>query len=304
VPLEDFIQALSAQLDRVQSGMALKVKAGLPLTFAVKDLSLDLKAHVDVEGPVVRIRSAGPGDADASTIRLAMTTITRPLMQENTPTAAADPSDSSLGEVLGDELSPDDLRRLEWAGVQTVSQLRRLQETAGEGAIGRVANVPALRLRAALERASQPAIHDVLVEPPSIAPRDEPPLDLPPRRGFDRAAVGSFRPPVPPAHLDRDPGPRVSAPPGEPGPASTLPADDVASGPHIRIAGRNFLRDGLPAVRLGEEPLHVVSANPRELVVRAPAEGVVSGMLEVETPAGVRLRHPVVGQARPKGSDA
>jgi hypothetical protein len=258
VPLEDFIQALSSQLDRVQSGMALKVKAGLPLTFAVKDLSIDLKAHVDVDGPVVRIRSAGPGDTDASTLRLAMTTITRPLMEENTASATADPTDTSL-DTLGSDLSPDDLRRLEWAGVQTVSQLRRLQESAGESAIGRIANVPALRLRMALDRASQPASHDVLVETPIEAPS---------------------RPP-----LERAPFPGSSEPVAPP----TFEADSHSA--RIRVAGRNLLRDGQPTVRLGDERLHVVTANPGELLVRAPVSGILSGTLEIETPAGVRLRH-------------
>jgi hypothetical protein len=272
VPLEDFIQALSSQLDRVQSGMALKVKAGLPLTFAVKDLSLDLKAHVEVDGPVVRIRSAGPGDTDASTLRLAMTTITRPLMEENTASATADPSDTSLHDALGADLSPDDLRRLEWAGVQTVSQLRRLQESAGENAIGRIANVPALRLRMALERASQPAIHDVLVDAPIDAP-PRPPFEVPPRPPLERASLDVL--PIP------DGGDPVAPP----------TFDALSDGPHIRVAGRNLLRDGQPTVRLGDERLHVVAANPRELVVRAPVSGVLSGTLEVETPAGVRLRH-------------
>jgi hypothetical protein len=285
VPLEDFIQALSSQLDRVQSGMALKVKAGLPLTFAVKDLSLDLKAHVDVDGPVVRIRSAGPGDADASTLRLAMTTITRPLMEENTASAVSDPSDSSLDDALGSELSPEDLRRLEWAGVQTVSQLRRLQATAGENAIGRIANVPAMRLRMALERASQPAIHAVQVEPP---------IDAPAPRVADRFVD---RAPLDRAPLDR--APRTPAPSTDHDIGPIAPADGIAGATHIRVAGRNFLRDGPPTVRLGDQRLQMVSADARELVVRAPAEGVLSGILEVETPAGIRLRHNLPDRSEP-----
>jgi hypothetical protein len=291
VPLEDFIQALSSQLDRVQSGMALKVKAGLPLTFAVKDLSLDLKAHVDVDGPVVRIRSASPGDADASTLRLAMTTITRPLMEENTASAVADPSDSSLHDALGSELSPDDLRRLEWAGVQTVSQLRRLQATAGENAIGRISNVPAMRLRMALERANQPAIHDVQVEPPIDAPPprivDRAPLD---RVSLDRVPLDSLVPGKTPIARGPNEGQSASSPPADHEMGPVAPADGIGA-THIRVAGRNFLRDGPPVVRLGDQRLQMVSAAPRELVVRAPAEGVLSGILEVETPAGIRMHH-------------
>ena len=301
VPLEDFIQALSSQLDRVQSGMALKVKAGLPLTFAVKDLSLDLKAHVDVDGPVVRIRSASPGDTDASTLRLAMTTITRPLMEENTAKEVGDPSDSSLHDALGSELSPDDLRRLEWAGVQTVSQLRRLQATAGENAIGRISNVPAMRLRMALERASQPAIHDVQVEPPIDAPPprivDRAPLDRVP---LDRAPLDPFVPGKTPMRRGPNDGQSASPPSAdheiEIGPVA--PADGIHA-THIRVAGRNFLRDGPPTVRLGDQRLQMISAAPRELVVRAPAEGVLSGILEVETPSGIRMQHVLPDRSEP-----
>ena len=60
LPIEQFIQALTSQLDRVQSSMALKMHAGLPLTFAVKDLTLDLRAHVEMAGSVVRIGRPSP----------------------------------------------------------------------------------------------------------------------------------------------------------------------------------------------------------------------------------------------------
>jgi hypothetical protein len=178
VPIEHFIQALTSQLDRAQTAMAMKARAGLPLTFAVKDLSIDLRTHVDVEGAVVKIRPAGPGDTEASTIRLALTTITRPMIEENTLQFSADPTETDLNQAVGEELSPEDLRRLEWAGVQTVSQLVKLREEAGEHAIERIANVPALRLRAALSRATQPMVNDVFPEPPSVgAPESaEPPV--------------------------------------------------------------------------------------------------------------------------------
>ena len=45
LPIEEFIQAITSQLDRTQEALALKADAGLPLTFAVRDLSLDLRTH-------------------------------------------------------------------------------------------------------------------------------------------------------------------------------------------------------------------------------------------------------------------
>jgi hypothetical protein len=176
VPIEHFIQALTSQLDRAQTAMALKAHAGMPLTYAVKDLRLDLRAHVEVEGAVVRIRPAGPGDTEASTIHLGLTTITRPMIEENTVQLATDPDEPGLREVAGDELSSEELRRLEWAGVQTVSQLVQLREHAGESAIERIASVPVMRLRAALSRATQPMVREIVPGPVSGSEPDGAPV--------------------------------------------------------------------------------------------------------------------------------
>lgn len=177
LPLEHFVQAITSQLDRAQTALALKARAGLPLTFAVKDLTLDLRTVVEMDGAVVKIRPAVAGDREPSTLHLSFTTITRPMMEENAVSLAGDPDDPALDEVAGEDLSQDDLRRLEWAGVQTVSQLVALREHAGEQAIQRVADVPALRLRAALNRAAQPMVREIETRPPSsTAPADEPPI--------------------------------------------------------------------------------------------------------------------------------
>ncbi len=156
LPIEEFIQALTSQLDRAQATMALKAQAGLPLTFAIKDISVELRTHVNMVRNRVLIRPASPGDAETSVLHISLTTITRPMIEENTLRFA--PDEPSLNEVLGDDLDEDDKRRLEWAGVRTVSQLRELQRTSGEHVIGQIAQIPALRLRKALERASQPHI--------------------------------------------------------------------------------------------------------------------------------------------------
>ena len=54
--VEEFIDAITSQLDRVQD--ALRVKAvNRPLTYALKDLSLELKVFVDMDeqGNVLRV---------------------------------------------------------------------------------------------------------------------------------------------------------------------------------------------------------------------------------------------------------
>ena len=163
LPIEQFIQALTTQLDHAQSAMAVKAKnLNLPLTFALKDLALDLRAHVEVVKSEVRIRPAGAGDDNASTIRLALTTITRPMIEENATVMPVDPEGPSLKEVVGDDFTDEDRKKLEWAGVQTVAQLRHLQETGADRTIERVTNLPVERLRRALQRATLPSISHVL----------------------------------------------------------------------------------------------------------------------------------------------
>lgn len=159
LPLEEFIQALTSQLDRAQATMALKAQAGLPLTFAVKDISIDLRAHVNMERNRIVIRPAGPGDGETSVLHIALTTITRPMIEENT--VHFEPDEPALRDVLGDDFNDEDRRRLEWAGIRTVSQLRDLQRSSGEHVIEQIAQIPALRLRQALDRAAQPHISRV-----------------------------------------------------------------------------------------------------------------------------------------------
>jgi hypothetical protein len=177
--LEHFIQALTSQLDRAQETMALKARAGLPLTFAVKDVSLDLRTHVDMHDSVVRIRPAGAGDGDASTLRLTLTTITRPMIEENTRAIDEPADEPSLKEVLGGDITDDDARRLEWAGIRTVRQLREVGGRGGVGAIERVAMLPVERLRQALNRASAPRLGRVVPDRmPTVADPEPPRLRI------------------------------------------------------------------------------------------------------------------------------
>ena len=157
LPFEDFIQALQSQLDRVQGAMALKAQAGIPLTFAVKDLSLDLRAHVEMVDSVIRLRPAAPGETDTSVVHITLTTITRPMIEENARSFASS-NDPPLREALGSTISEGEQRRLEWLGVHSLSQLRAMHDRSGEAVIGGFAGIPANRLRMALQRAHGPFV--------------------------------------------------------------------------------------------------------------------------------------------------
>jgi hypothetical protein len=191
LPLQHFIQAVQSQLDNAQTAMAVKARnLNLPLTFAIKDVTLDLRAHVEVAQSEIRIRPAGANDKDASVFHLVFTAITRPAIEENAVALSEDADDQSIDE-LHDELSDEDRRKLEWVGVRTVSKLREIEQQGGSRTVGRVTNLPIDRLRNALARASRPLVEHVL---PVERPGDDP--DMPPLirvRGRNLQAGGRSR---------------------------------------------------------------------------------------------------------------
>jgi hypothetical protein len=175
--LEDFIQAVQSQLDNAQAAMALKARnLNLPLTFAIKDINLDLRAHVEFVESEVRIRPAGPGETETSVFHLVFTTITRPSIEENAIALSDDSKDQPL-DALSSDLTTEDRKRLEWAGVRTVRQFQQAEQRDMVHTIGRVTNLPVDRLRRALDRASAPQVDRIEpVAPPVGTGPDAPPL--------------------------------------------------------------------------------------------------------------------------------
>ena len=178
LPLENFIQAVQSQLDKAQTAMTLKARnLNLPLTFAIKDITLDLRAHVEFSKSEIRIRPAGANDAEASVFHLVFAAITRPMIEENAIALADDPDDRGIEELSDDSLSEDERRQLEWIGVRTVGQLRDIEAKGGSKTVQRVTGLPISRLRAALARASAPLVEHVTpVERTPADASDGPPL--------------------------------------------------------------------------------------------------------------------------------
>jgi hypothetical protein len=220
VPIEDFVQALQAQLDRAQRAMHMKARnLNLPLTFAVKDISIDLRTQVEVVKNQIRVRPAGPSDHDASVLHLTLTTVTRPMIEENA--FAMDATEERIDEMK--DIPEEDRRKLEWAGLQTVRQLKQLHDQEGAATIGRMADLPVDRLRKALQKMVQPMVS------------------------------------------------RVDAEDGE-SPAQKL----------LRIRGQNLMRQQVPKVEIEGEPVSVLQANDREVLL-APKAHQFGGVLSIET---------------------
>ena len=166
VALEDFIQAVQSQLDTAQARMTLKAQNDrLPLTFAIRDISMDLRAHVEMQNGQVHIKPSGSGDTEASVLHLVFTAITRPMIEENAVQLAVESKDDTQLAELSDELSDEEIRRLERVGVRTVSKLNEMRQQGLGRSVGRITNLPLDKLERVLSRATRPMISDVKVEP-------------------------------------------------------------------------------------------------------------------------------------------
>ncbi|RDD61006.1 hypothetical protein [Ferruginivarius sediminum] len=256
LPLEDFINALSSQLDRAQAALTLKA-ASTHLTFAVKELNLQLRTQVEAEGSVVKIRPAAPGEREASILNIAFTTVTRPMLEEHRLTmqpAEPEPEMEVEGEAPAEEEDPlkqhfseEERRRLEWVGITNADQLRRLLPQRDPRTIERVANIPAFRLRQAMMQERRPVVRRIV--------RD-----------------------------DEPPAPRARNGDGEPrgeGPADRL---------RLRLEGRNLRREAVRGVRVDGESVPLVHAGDRALIVDAPqAAGNSEGRVDVDLADGGSL---------------
>jgi DNA-binding phage protein len=147
------------------------------LTFAIKDITLDLRAHVEFTRSEIRIRPAASNDPQASLFHLVFAAITRPMIEENATALADDPNDRQIDELKDDSLTEENRRQLEWIGVRTVDKLKELNAKGAVSAIGRVTGLPVDRLRRALEHASAPTVDHILpVARDAGADPDQPPL--------------------------------------------------------------------------------------------------------------------------------
>jgi hypothetical protein len=284
IPFDVFIQALTEQLDKAQAVMTLKARVGkLPMTFAVKDISLDLRAYVRMVNDDVYVRPAGPGDVGSSSIKLALTTITKPMIEENAMSFQAEDPKFSLREALGEKINEEERRSLERIGVRSVSQLNDLRRSAGADVVARLARMPVNRLQQAMLAASAPRITRVErnADPAAASPE----AAMPSRNDVFQA--NGLRP---------APQPVTSTP----ATARPLP---VATRMHIEapslVAGR------VPLIRAGGAPVPVVQALDQSLIVQ-PLAHQLGTLAELDFGNGevavMRLTDGSVGQWHASGT--
>lgn len=155
-PVEDFLEAITSQLDRTQDALRLKAVTR-PLTYAIRDFSMDLKVFVELapDGKVM-FRPSAADDTGSSVVHIGFTTVNRTMIEENTVSLSAVKS-PSLDELGLDE---QERRQLEKLGIRNASQLEQLKRTTGENTVARFSGLPVSRLRQALAQ-GRPSIKTV-----------------------------------------------------------------------------------------------------------------------------------------------
>lgn len=121
--LESFVDALVVELDKTRETLGVKAM-NQPLSYTVKDMSMDLQIFPTYSGDEVAFTTAQPGEAGASTISLQLSAITDRQVRESSKRPPA-PGDISLAEV---ELDPEVKRDLRKIGVTSVNELQRMEE--------------------------------------------------------------------------------------------------------------------------------------------------------------------------------
>jgi hypothetical protein len=167
IPVDDFLAAIGEQLDRAQDALAIKARTGRPLTWALKEFKIALQVFVEIDAQgQVLWRSAGPNENGASTVNLDFTTITRPMIEENTYSALDETDGRSIDLIGGADLSDEERVRLRRLGVRNVGQLKRLAPRERLDSVGDAVNIPVGKLEAMLRASSRPTVqsHEVITK--------------------------------------------------------------------------------------------------------------------------------------------
>jgi hypothetical protein len=121
--LESFVDALVVELDKTRETLGVKA-INQPLSYTVKDMSMDLQIFPTFSDDVVSFTTAQPGETGASTLNLQLTAITDRQVRESTkrpPTSG----DIGLDDV---DIEPAVKKELRKVGVRSVADLQRMEE--------------------------------------------------------------------------------------------------------------------------------------------------------------------------------
>lgn len=122
--LESFLDSLIVELDRARETLAVKA-INKPLTYAVKDVSLEMQLFPSFDGNQVKFVTAEPGQTGASKISLQLGSITDQQIRKTTKEPISK-DDISL-EVI-EEIDEDTKKSLRKIGVTSVNDLAEIEK--------------------------------------------------------------------------------------------------------------------------------------------------------------------------------
>ena len=121
--LEAFLDSLIVELDRARETLAVKA-INKPLTYAVKDVNLEMQLFPSFDGRKVQFVTAQPGQAGASKIAIQLGSITDQQIRKTTREPVTK-DDISIDVI--DEIDEDTKLTLQKIGVSSVSDLEEMQ---------------------------------------------------------------------------------------------------------------------------------------------------------------------------------
>jgi hypothetical protein len=121
--LEDFVDSLVVELDKTRETLAVK-SINKPLSYSVKEVSLDLNTFPSYDGEQVTFVTAQPGQQGASKITIQLNSITDQQVRA-TSKVPTGKNDIAIDTIDIDKPTKQKLRRL---GVSSVDDLKQIED--------------------------------------------------------------------------------------------------------------------------------------------------------------------------------
>ena len=122
--LEDFVDSLVVELDKTRETLAVK-SINKPLSYSVKEMSLDLNAFPTYDGDKVRFTTARPGEEGASKVSIQLGSITDQQVRATSRPPERPPAGQPVARL--DDVDPATRKSLRKLGVSSVEDLRKLE---------------------------------------------------------------------------------------------------------------------------------------------------------------------------------
>lgn len=119
--LESFVNALVVELDKTRETLAVKA-INKPLSYTVKDMSLDLQIFPTYDGDQVLFKSAKPGEEGSSKISLQLASIT----DQQVRATSKKPSGKDDIKIDNIDIDPETKKTLRSIGVTSIKDLEAI----------------------------------------------------------------------------------------------------------------------------------------------------------------------------------